>query len=165
MGPLLYTQVYCLCDDEVLLMQRHKEPNLGLWVAPGGKIEKDESPCECAFRELNEETSLRAHKLFFRGLVSIVSPSIEQPCLQFVYVVTDFSGKLVADEREGALRWLPLAEAQQLPMPQANTIFFPRVIDLGQPFYQAKYIYDADWHITEVLEHSVHQTETFCVIT
>jgi len=35
----LYTLVHCLCDGQVLLMQRHKEPNLGLWVAPGGKIE------------------------------------------------------------------------------------------------------------------------------
>ena len=36
---MLYTQVHCLRDDQVLLMKRHKEPNLGQWVAPGGKIE------------------------------------------------------------------------------------------------------------------------------
>jgi hypothetical protein len=30
--------VYCLGDDEVLLMHRHKEPDKGLWILPGGTI-------------------------------------------------------------------------------------------------------------------------------
>jgi len=34
MIPLLFTQVHCLHNNQVLLVKRNKEPNLGLWVAP-----------------------------------------------------------------------------------------------------------------------------------
>jgi len=153
-ASLLFTQVYCLCGDQVLLMKRNKEPNLGLWVAPGGKIEKDEAPYECAAREFREETGLRAHETCLRGIVSIVMPALERPCMQFLYLVTGFSGELVADEREGVLRWWSADEAQRLPMPQANVVFLPRVLDESWAFYQAKYVYDADWRLVGVEEHT-----------
>jgi 8-oxo-dGTP diphosphatase len=74
MTPILSTLVYCVRNGRVLLMHRHKEPNLGLWVGLGGKLEPDESPYECARRELHEEAGLRAQHLVFRGLVTEVSP-------------------------------------------------------------------------------------------
>lgn len=40
MTPILVALVYCLRNGNVLLMERRKEPNLGLWVGPGGKIEE-----------------------------------------------------------------------------------------------------------------------------
>ena len=52
MIPILTTLIYCLRDGQVLLMERRKEPNLGLWVGLGGKIKVGESPYECAQREL-----------------------------------------------------------------------------------------------------------------
>jgi 8-oxo-dGTP diphosphatase len=151
----LYTQVHCLRHDQVLLMKRHKEPNLGLWVAPGGKIEADEAPYECAIRELREETGLQARETLFRGIVSIVMPALERPCMQFLYVVTDSAGELVTDEREGALRWWPVDEALRLPMPSANALFLPHVLDVSGAFYQAKYTYDAEWRLLEAAEHSL----------
>ena len=150
---LLYTQVHCLDNDKVLLMKRHKEPNLGLWVAPGGKIETHESPYECAVRELNEETGLVVHKMHLRGIVSTVAPAIAWSAIHFCYAVTDFTGTLCADDREGALCWWPVTQTGQLPMPHANARFLPHVLDGAGPFYQAKYVYTADWKIIEVVEH------------
>jgi 8-oxo-dGTP diphosphatase len=154
MAVLLYTQVHCLRDHCVLLMKRNKEPNLGLWVAPGGKIEVDEAPFECAARELEEETGLTAHALHLRGIVSIVMPTLEQPCMQFLYAVTDFSGQLSADQREGDLQWWTETEARRLPMPHANRVFLPKVLDTSTPFYQAKYVYDTQWQWVEGIEHT-----------
>ncbi len=159
MTPLLFTQVHCLRDDQVLLMKRNKEPNLGLWVAPGGKIEKDEAPYECAVRELGEETGLQAREIHLRGIVSIVMPLLSQPCLQFLFAVTDFSGDLIADEREGVLRWWPVGEARQLPMPPANALFLPRAVDMSKPSYQAKYVYDAEWQLIETIEHTARVSQ------
>jgi 8-oxo-dGTP diphosphatase len=153
MAPMLYTQVHCVDNNCVLLMRRNKEPNLGLWVAPGGKIELDESPYECAARELLEETGLRADTMHLRGIVSVVMPTLTGPCMQFLYVVIRFSGKLVADEREGSLRWWTVEEALQLPMPEPISVYLSRILDLSTPFYQAKYVFDADWKLTEVVEH------------
>ena len=153
MMPILSTMVYCLKGDQVLLMLRHKEPNLDLWVAPGGKVEPGESPYECALRELGEETGLQAEKLLFRGLVTEVSPRPDWQWMLFLYVVTEFSGQLTGDEREGAYHWWSLTKACQLPIPQADKVFFTRVIDLSQPFYHGKYVYDADLRLVEVIEH------------
>jgi 8-oxo-dGTP diphosphatase len=151
---LLYTQVHCLRDDQVLLMQRHKEPNLGLWVAPGGKIEAHESPYEGAARELVEETGLEAQQICLRGIVRTVAPARGHSALHFLYAVTQFGGRLAADEREGALRWWPVVEAVKLPMPHANALFMPRVLDETGSFYEARYVYDADWEMVKKVEHT-----------
>ena len=48
------TLLYCFNQrDEVLLLERRKEPNLGLWSPCGGKLktETGESPYACACRE------------------------------------------------------------------------------------------------------------------
>lgn len=154
MTPRLYAQVFCLRSHHVLMMKWNKEPNLGLWVAPGGKIEVDEAPYECAARELLEETGLRVHELVLRGIVSIVMPTLEYPCMQFLFAVLDFSGKLVTDEREGELRWWSEEAARRLPMPSDVSIYLPMIFDVNRAFYQAKYVYDAEWQLVEVVEHS-----------
>jgi 8-oxo-dGTP diphosphatase len=153
MVSLLYTQVHCLRAGQVLLMHRHKQPNLGLWVAPGGKIETHESPYESAARELYEETGLVVREMHLRGLVSAVAPARRHSSIHFLYAVTAFTGQLVADGREGALRWWPVADAVQLPMPHANALFLPHVVDSRRPFYQAKYVCDADWNLIQMVEH------------
>ena len=43
-------------DGRVLL---HRHPKQGLWLPPGGHIERDELPHDAARREIEEETGLR----------------------------------------------------------------------------------------------------------
>ena len=57
-------------------MKQHKEPNLCLWVASGGKVEAHESPYESATHELCEETGLTVSEMHLRGIVSTVAPAI-----------------------------------------------------------------------------------------
>jgi len=150
---VLGTLVYCLDDVHTLLMHRNKDPNRGLWVAPGGKVEAHESPYECARRELREETGLQAQNLLFRGLITEVSPRPDYHWMLFIYVVTHWEGKFEPDEREGQLRWWSLDEVQRLPIPPADAVFYPHVTDLRRPFYQAKFVYDADLGLIEVCEY------------
>lgn len=60
--------------DEVLLLERAREPNRGLWSPPGGKLHTDEgeSPFACAAREAREELGLHLSPadLHLTGLVS-----------------------------------------------------------------------------------------------
>src|SRR6266576_4309518 len=69
------TLLYCFNEEgEVLLLERRKEPNLGLWSPCGGKlkIELGESPYTCACREAAEEIGLRVSptELHLTGIVS-----------------------------------------------------------------------------------------------
>jgi 8-oxo-dGTP pyrophosphatase MutT (NUDIX family) len=48
--------VFVVWEGRVLLHRHHK---LGMWLPPGGHIEKDELPNEAAVREVWEETGVR----------------------------------------------------------------------------------------------------------
>lgn len=153
MQPILSTMVYCIREDQVLLMRRNKEPNLGLWVAPGGKLEPGESPFACAQRELKEETNLLADSLMFRGLVTESSPRPDWQWMIFLYVTTKFRGQLMGDDREGLFSWKPISDVLSLDLPEADRLFLPRIIDLNSPFYQAHFEYDKDLNIISAKEY------------
>ena len=46
---------FCVDNKKVLLMHHKK---LDRWLPPGGHIDEDELPCDCAVREFKEETGL-----------------------------------------------------------------------------------------------------------
>ncbi|MGD1992409.1 MAG: 8-oxo-dGTP diphosphatase [Anaerolineae bacterium] len=146
--------VYVQRGDEVLLMLRNKEPNLGLWVAPGGKVEIGESPYETAQREMLEETGLRVTNLALRGFCTEVSPFPEWHWFLFIYHTTHFQGTLQADRREGKLAWVDLETYfAELPIPQADRIFGPRVLSPEGDFFQAKFTYG---HNLELIEWALY---------
>ncbi len=146
--------VYVRRDDEVLLMHRHKEPNLGLWVAPGGKVELNESPQDTAVRELYEETGLRVGDVRLRGLCTEVSPLDDWQWMLFVFTAHTFSGELRPDLREGALAWTPIETyLTARPIPQADAIFAPHVLDEEGPLFEAKFVYDAELKLVEWVKY------------
>ncbi|HNS03502.1 MAG TPA: 8-oxo-dGTP diphosphatase [Anaerolineae bacterium] len=144
------TLVYALRDGQVLMMLRRKQPNLGQWIAPGGKVELDESPMEGAVRELAEETGLRAvGRPELRLIITETSPLPDWQWLMFVYLVREFEGELSSDGREGELAWVPIDQVATLPIPQADAIFFPWVIDGSPGPLSLKFEYDADLHLLD----------------
>ena len=152
MKPILTTMIYCIQNNHVLLMRRNKEPNLGLWVGPGGKLEDGESPYDCAYRELYEETGLSAQKLSLRGMITEVSPRTDWQWMIFIYVTEDFTGTIIEDEREGSLKWVNLSEVNSLSLPQADQVFFDKVVNYNGYIYQAKFIYDDELLITDIID-------------
>ena len=153
LGTLVYARhdVSPNGDKRVLMLHRSKEPNKGLWVAPGGKVEIHESPLECAIRELHEETGLVARRIKLRGLVTEVSPREDYQWLLFIFVTDEVEGELIACN-EGQLAWVNLSAVPLLPIPPADGIFFPHIINDNGPLYQARYTYDADLNLVHVEE-------------
>jgi protein-S-isoprenylcysteine O-methyltransferase Ste14/8-oxo-dGTP pyrophosphatase MutT (NUDIX family) len=142
----LATLVYALRDQQVLLLRRNSEPNRGLWVAPGGKLERGESPLECAVREMREETGLAIDRPVLRAVMTETSPRADYQWLTFIFVAWDFDGTFTPAPGIGEFRWVPIDEVAKLPIPPADAVFFPRLLEDGSTF-TAKFEYDADLNL------------------
>ncbi|MED4699550.1 8-oxo-dGTP diphosphatase [Lysinibacillus capsici] len=53
-----YTIGYLKYKNQILLLNRNKAPNMGLWNGVGGKIEINETPKDSFIREAFEETGI-----------------------------------------------------------------------------------------------------------
>jgi len=152
---VLSVLVYVQRGNEVLVMRRNKEPNLGLWIAPGGKVEVGESPHETARREMLEETGLCVDDLRLRGFCTEVSPLPEWNWMLFIYTTRTFSGVVQPDRREGDFDWMPVSTyLNDLPIPQADMIFAPRVLGMEAGVFQAKFVYDEALKLVTWTEYS-----------
>jgi len=58
--PKIGALAVVLHQDQVLLVQRSKQPDAGLWGFPGGHVEWGETVLDAAARELREETGVIA---------------------------------------------------------------------------------------------------------
>ncbi len=148
----LATLVYAIRGDEVLLHRRVKAPNLGLWVAPGGKLEADASPAECAVREMREETGLAIQDPVLRGVMTEVSPRADYQWLTFIFAATRFGGELSPAAGIGEFRWVRIPEVFALDIPPTDRVFFARVVRLADPPFLLKFSYDAELRITRMEE-------------
>ncbi len=94
--------VLAVKDDEILLVKQFRYPNrVETLEIPAGKLEWNEDPQECAFRELEEETNYRAHEMKFIMKV-LPSPGYTSEWLH-LYEAIDFhevNDALVGDEDE-----------------------------------------------------------------
>jgi 8-oxo-dGTP diphosphatase len=149
---VLATLVYAVHHDEVLLHQRVKDPNKGLWVAPGGKLEPDESPTECAIREMREETGLQIETPMLRGIMTEVSPRPDYQWTTFIFAATKWTGELAPPQGIGEFRWVRTRDVFDLPIPPTDRIFFARVLRLSDPPFLVKFTYDADLRIRRMDE-------------
>jgi 8-oxo-dGTP diphosphatase len=147
---VLATLVYAMRGDEVLLHRRVKDPNKDLWVAPGGKLEGDESPTECAVREMEEETGLKIQDPALRGIMTEVSPRPDYQWITFLFAATRWSGILAPPAGIGECRWVRTTDVFALPIPPTDRIFFARVVRLADPPFLLKFSYDADLRITRM---------------
>ena len=149
---ILATLVYAIRRDEVLLHQRVKDPNKGLWVAPGGKLEPTESPTECAVREMREETGLELVDPVLRGVMVEVSPRPDYQWITFIYAATRWTGDLAPAPGIGEFRWVRIPEVFSLAIPPTDRIFFARVVRLADPPFLLKFTYDEELRITRMDE-------------
>jgi ADP-ribose pyrophosphatase YjhB (NUDIX family) len=81
-------------DGRVVLVRRAIEPGYGLWVFPGGYVDRGEPVLEAAVREAREESGLDVR---IDELVNIYSYGGTAPII-IVYAATMIGGELCTDE-------------------------------------------------------------------
>ena len=129
-------------NDRVVLVKQYRAP-INSWIleVPAGKVEFDESPEECARRELEEETGYRAMSM--EKLVSIyTSPGYSDEVLH-IYLAKELVYVGAKPERYELLKVviLPIDEAIKLilsaPIVDAKTL-------LALLFYTSLYRSDVE---------------------
>jgi ADP-ribose pyrophosphatase YjhB (NUDIX family) len=117
-------------DGRLLLVQRAKDPDKGLWGLPGGMIEEGETPEVAAVRELAEETGVDAD-----GAIVIDRFEIGEAGARFhfqlsVVLLRWMSGEGLADSDAMAVGWFGPDEINGLPcsrtLPRVAALVFER---------------------------------------
>jgi ADP-ribose pyrophosphatase YjhB (NUDIX family) len=81
-------------DQRLVLVRRAIEPGYGLWVFPGGYVDRGEDVRTAAIREAREEAGLDVR---LDGLLNIYSYA-PRSLIVIVYAATAVGGELCADE-------------------------------------------------------------------
>lgn len=108
--PLLAVNAVIQKGEEVLLIQRGKEPDKGSWVVPGGHVNFDEDLEEAVLREVKEETGLEVE------IIGIISTKADKEGLDprgyhvtVNYLTVPIGGKISRNREEAKeIRWFKL---------------------------------------------------------
>jgi len=119
------TLLYCFNErDQVLLLERAQEPNLGLWSPCGGKLHQHEgeSPYACACREAEEELglTLAVSDLHLTGIVSEHGYLGRSHWLMFLFEVKRRLVELPPPHREGRFQFFSREDMAALKLPQTD---------------------------------------------
>ena len=104
--------VALLRRDDVLLIERAREPSIGKWTLPGGRLEAGESPEACAIREVREELGLSVYGLKSLGVLKLGPQGLHHLA---VFATQTFEGEIVPDPLEvRAWKWAKAHQIGQL---------------------------------------------------
>jgi thiamine-phosphate diphosphorylase len=98
---------------DLLLVRRGQEPGKGKWCLPGGFQEIDETPAQCALRELREETGIVGR---LEEMIAMeMSPHPLVPAVLVIgYRVRALGGELQAGDDASAAAYFPLPQLPEL---------------------------------------------------
>lgn len=99
-------------DLQVLLIRRGVEPYKDSWALPGGFLKMNETVAECAFRELQEETTLQPETLEQFGVFSDVERDPRGRVVTIAFYALVKQAFVKGGDDAADAQWFPL---KQLP--------------------------------------------------
>lgn len=118
--PILGVGALVFEGDEILLVQRGKEPLADYWSLPGGAVETGERLEEALKREVLEETGLVVSVGSIATIFERIMPDAAGNC-EYHYVLVDFyctvvSGTPCAGDDSCAVGWFPVGQLSELKL-------------------------------------------------
>ncbi len=147
----LTTLIYITRGDYCLFIRKTRkgDMNLDKWLGIGGHFETDETPEECALRELREESGIVRENLTdfeYRGLVTFLSSEYESEYMH-VFTASVPEGFEVPEKAcdEGELSWVALDKINDLPVWEGDKIMFDYLFKrTPRRFFTMKFRYEGD---------------------
>jgi 8-oxo-dGTP diphosphatase len=131
-APIVGVGALILRDDQILLIQRAKDPDKGRWAIPGGGVELGESLQEAAKREVREECGLEVGIGEIANVYDLIIPD-ERGRIRFHYVLIHFAatyqgGEPRPDSDATAVAWVSLEHLNEYDMPERLRAVIARVL-------------------------------------
>ena len=111
-------------ETEVLLIKRGNPPFEGMWAAPGGFINMDETPETAAARELAEETGITGIKLFQYHTYGAVDRDPRHRTISIAYtgMLNDTDQAAAGGDDAAEAAWFPLYKLPPLAFDHSQII-------------------------------------------
>lgn len=135
------TLCYIRHDGKTLMLHRNKKKDdlhRDNWNGLGGKFLPGETPEECLFREIKEESGLIIRSPQLNGFLTFPSFSKGEDWYVFVFVAREFEGTLI-ESHEGQLEWIPDDVLLHLNLWEGDRFFLP-LLEQGI-FFSGKFYY------------------------
>ncbi|MGB0370518.1 MAG: NUDIX hydrolase [Opitutales bacterium] len=147
-------------SKKILMMQRRKAPNYGLWSPPGGKLEMaiGESPYECAAREAHEELGLTLshNDLHLFSMVAEKAYEGNTHWLMFMFQIKPTLNSLPKEIDEGPFQFFTRQEIDEISIPETDkTIVWPFYDRHLDGFTAVRASFDSDNNVELVVEESL----------
>lgn len=148
----LTTLCYIEKDDKYLMLHRtvkENDINKDKWIGVGGHFEAGESPEDCLFREVKEETGLTLNSFKFRGIITFISDRWV-PEFMCLYTADSYEGQIITCT-EGNLEWVHKNDLLNLNLWEGDKIFL-KLLGEEVPFFSLKLQYEGDKLIDAILD-------------
>lgn len=126
-------------EDKMLLVRQHHDDK-DIWMAPGGRIEEDESAVEAAIREVKEETDL---DIDIKGLLW----HVEEVSDRGQRFVNFFLGEIKEDTAEAVLGFDPELDADNQVLREVRFMSREEMTDLEVLY--PEFLKDEFWQLLE----------------
>ncbi len=119
-------------DDSVLLIQRGREPRLGVWTVPGGAVELGESLRDAAIREIREECGIEIRLGQVMDAFDIVSKD-QAGRVKYHYIVVDFAASYAGGDLHAGgdvmdARWVSVEELERFSLDEMTRREIKRIL-------------------------------------
>lgn len=112
----------------VLLIQRGREPAIGAWTVPGGRVDHGESLEAAVVRELMEETGLHARLIESLGCETVTAKGVTYRIYEHLLVPVDDRPPRAGDDAAD-VRWVPMQDLEALRVGAAMVAVLMRAVE------------------------------------